>query len=147
MAHITCIVRFNSLQHRFETLWSEHLLHKIESCNEVCLNQCSCDCSVETVIPCETPTDDKPCGQKGNPGKKGPAGSDGTKGCTGAKEFDSIRFSFLLNAINGFISIDKLLRNSFEFNNSGTEKAFQQTIVAKLSIYRTLSCRIFTKYQ
>ena len=92
MAHITCIVWFSFLQHRFGALWSEHLLHKIESCNEVCLNKCSCDCSVETVIPCETPTDDKPCGQKGNPGIKGPAGSDGSKGCTGAKEFDSIRF-------------------------------------------------------
>ena len=68
-------------------LLSEHLLHKIQSCNEVCLNKCSCDCSVETVTPCQKPPIDKPCGPKGNPGIKGPAGNTGSKGCTGVKEF------------------------------------------------------------
>ena len=76
--------RFISVQ--ISVLLSEHLLHKIESCNEVCLNKCSCDCSIQTVTPCENPPVEKPCGPKGSPGIKGPAGSDGSKGCTGFKE-------------------------------------------------------------
>ena len=92
MAHIKCIIWPILLQPRFGALWSEHLLHKIQSCNEVCLNKCSCDCSVETVTTCKTPTDDKPCGRKGNPGIQGPMGSYGSKGCNGAKEFDFMIF-------------------------------------------------------